>query len=169
MVNPNIQLMSYQRGSARVRPATLSFRFAIVGWQGEGPSLIQQINFNDATRVGAVMPYDGFLHRMTVHTGGYPNQQQGVWAHGLIVNNLDAVRVEISALPGPGLFNPGPKKIRKDVFDKRPGFTDKPLFFEKGSTMSWYYGAKKGIFTITRDDPITITVSAFIEFIRPDP
>ena len=168
MVNPNIQLMSFQRGSARVIPLTGIFQFSIVGWQGEGPSITNQTNFNDATRVGAVMPYDGFLHRMTIHTGGYPNQQQGVWAHGLIVNNLDAVRVEISANPTQP-FNPGAKKIRKDVFDTRPGFTDKPLFFEKGTTMSWYYGAKKGLFTVTRDDPITITVSAFIEFIRPDP
>lgn len=168
MVNPNIQIMSYQLSSIRTIPLTGIFQFSIVGFQGNGPSIVNQINFNDATRVSAVMPYDGFVHRFTVNVTGYPNQQQGVWAHGLIVNGIDAVRVEIFANPTQP-FNPGPKKIRKDVFDTRPGFTDKPLFFEKGMVMSWYYGAKKGLFTVTRDDPISISLSVFIEFIRPDP
>ena len=165
MVNPNLFILSYHRQSVITSPLTLAFRHTIVGFQAEGPSIVLQTNFNMHNRVAMLAPFDGFIHHWSVHHGGYPNQQQGKWRWTFLRNGVAESVIEDVANPTQP-FNPGPGQHEVDIFDKRVGFTDRPLFFEKGDLFAWAFGASKGIFVATIDGGASVSLSVFGEYFR---
>lgn len=172
-VNPNLFVLSFHRASVSVNPEVTAplFKWGLVGWNANGPSDNEfRTDFNNSIRVGMVMPYDGFIHSWAVRHGGYPDQQQGKWRWALIRNTAPNVGIEESAFedvanPTPP-FNPGGGEHLLDVFDKRVGHTDEPLFFEKGDFFSWALGSNRGIFTVKRSGAVSCSVSVFGEFLR---
>lgn len=165
VANPNIQILSFQREIVVVAPFVEIFRFGIFGWQTEGPAIFNQINFNQANRVAMQMPYDGFIHRWSVKHGNYPDQQQGKWKWVMGHNfaEVDSF-IDVANLTVP--FNPGPGVHERDVFDPRPGFTDKPFPFIRGDFLWFAVGMLQGLFTVTRTGSVFSSISVFIEFIR---
>jgi len=167
-INPNLQMMSYQREGVSVAPLAFppgTFNQTLVGWQGEGPFFGLVNNFNEAERVAMVMPYDGFLHQWTVKHSNYPNQMQGEW-RWVLGRNFGIADAFVDVANPTSPFNPGPHEHFRNVFDLRPGFTDRPMFLNKGDFVWWALGARKGIFTVTRNGFVFCNVSVLVEFLR---
>jgi len=175
VANPNIQILAFMRDGIVAAPFVGAFRTVLVGFQSEGPSIINQVNFNEAERVAMVMPYDGLIHRWAVKHSSYPNQQQGEWKWTLIhgtgsafptppINTEADSFIDVANPTQP--FNPGPGVHEREVFNPLPGFTDKPFPFKKGDYLAFALGMKQGLFTVTRVGFVFSSVSVFIEFIR---
>ena len=165
VANPNLQILSFQRGSIVVAPFVEIFRFGIIGWQAEGPTVQNQTDFGQANRVGMQMPYSGFIHQWSVKHGGYPNQQQGQWKWVLGHNFAEADSfIDVANPTQP--FDPGPGVHERQVFSKVIGETDQPFPFVRGDFLWFALGMLQGLFTVTRTGSVTSTVSVMIEFIR---
>lgn len=163
VANPNLQILSFQRASLAVAPFVGIFRFGIIGWQAEGPSVQNQTTFSQANRVGMQMPYDGFIHQWSVEHGGYPNQQQGEWKWVMGHNFAEADSfIDVANPTQP--FDPGPGTHERPVVD--PLDSSKPFPFVRGDFLWFALGMKQGLFTVTRTGSVTCTVSVMIEFIR---
>ena len=163
-INANIHALSFHGQALSAGPLTV-FRHSLIGWDHSQFTFGFVFNFSEHRRVAIHMPYDGRIHSWAIKHGNFPNQQQGEWVWNLLVDGVP--RSTILDLANPvNPFNPGPHEHLVDVFDFRPGLTDQPLTFKKGTDVAFSFGAKKGLFTITRNGAVSQSVTVFLEFLR---